>query len=108
MIIYTIIAYSLLLISFLAFFVALKGRLIFYWISALAMYIFSFLGGFSIGQITVGLTFIPLTLGFASMLGWIRQNFHRTLFAGLGFVLGIFMVILVGNNLFYPIFMWFG
>jgi|SRR5699024_4246949 len=107
MFIYTIIAYSLLLISFLTFFAGLKGRPIYYWISAFSMYIFSFLGGFSIGQITVGLTFIPLTLGIASAFGWFKRVVHHAFFAGVGFVIGIFLVILVGNELFYPIFMFF-
>jgi|SRR5690625_5291261 len=104
MFIYTIIAYSALLISIITFIIALNKRPVFYWISALSIYIFSFLGGFSIGQLTVGLTFIPLSLAIASMFGWTRNKIQNALFAGLGFVVGFFMVILVGNTLFYPIF----
>ncbi|HLR71053.1 MAG TPA: hypothetical protein VK085_06440 [Pseudogracilibacillus sp.] len=107
MLIYTIIAYSALIMSIVSFIIALKGRTIFYWVSALSIYLFSFLSGFSIGQITVGLTFIPITLGVAVSLGWIRQNFHHALFTGLGVAIGVIMVAFWGNKLFYPIFIWF-
>src|SRR5690625_1710202 len=107
MFIYTIIAYTTLFISVITFIIALNNRPSFYWFSALSMYIFSFLGGFSIGQITVGLTFIPLTLAIASMFGWSQSKIQNTVFAGLGIVIGFFMVVLVGNELFYPIFIFF-
>lgn len=107
MLIYTIIAYSALIMSIVSFIIALKGRTIFYWFSALSIYLFSFLSGFSIGQITVGLTFIPITLGVAVSFGWIRQNFHHALFTGLGVAIGVIMVAFWGNKLFYPIFIWF-
>lgn|SRR5690625_2754623 len=107
MYIYTIIFYLTFIISCTTFILALKECPTLYWISALSIYIYSFLGGFSIGQITVGLTFIPLTLAIASSLGWIRRNYHRALFSGLGFVIGIYAVVFIGNELFYPILMFF-
>ncbi len=104
---FTFLFYFLLLLFIFTFILALNGHPAFYLLSAFSIYICSFLGGFSIGQITVGLTFIPLTLGIASFLGLIKKGHHTPLYAGLGLIIGIFAVIFIGNELFYPIFMFF-
>src|SRR5690625_7733168 len=70
----TILAYSLLFIAIISFVFAIMYHYHFYWLSALSIYIFSFLGGFSIGQITVGLTFIPLILAIGHSFQWIKSQ----------------------------------
>lgn len=104
---YTILFYSLFLLFIITFILAINGRPALYWIAALSIYVCSFLGGFSIGQITVGLTFIPLTLGIASVFGLMKKRYQSALFAGVGLIIGVFAVIFIGNELFYPIFKFF-
>src|SRR5690625_7221144 len=71
---FSIIAFSSLVIAMISTYFAIKGSSRLCWVSALAMYIFSFLAGFSIGQITVGCTFIPLALGSGYSFRWIKNK----------------------------------
>lgn len=82
--IFSIIAYSALVTAIVSLIFAISGRHRLYWISAIAIYIFSFITGFSIGQLTVGLTFIPLTLAIGFSFGWIKRKADSYLFAGVG------------------------
>lgn len=74
----------------------------FYWIAALSIYLFSSIAGFSVGQIAVGFTFIPLTLAIGYTCKWIKTDTHAILFFFAGCVIGWLMVVFVGNWLFYP------
>ncbi len=103
-IIFSLIAFSALIIAIVSIFFAIRGKYQFYWISAIGIYIFSFIAGFSIGQMTVGLTFIPLTLAIGYSFGWIKNKIHSIIFLCLGILIGFLMVIYVGNLLFYPLF----
>ena len=101
--IYSVIAFSALIIAIVSAIAAIKGKYRFYWISAIAIYIFSFLAGFSIGQITVGLTFIPLLLAIGHSLGWIKNKKHSGIFVGIGINIGFLMVTYVDDAwLFFP------
>ncbi|MBX4148692.1 hypothetical protein [Paenibacillus lautus] len=102
--IYTVIAYSALIVAVLSLLLAIIGKRQFYWISALGIYVFSFIAGFSIGQVTVGLTFIPLTLAIGYSFGWIKNKVHSIISLCLGTLIGVLMVVYVGNMLFYPLF----
>jgi hypothetical protein len=93
----TVIAYVSLLISIITLIFAIRGAHQLYWISAAGIYIFSFLAGFSIGQFTVGLTFILLALAIGYTLGRIKGKVHYCIFAGCGIVVGIFMVTSADN-----------
>lgn len=104
MAIFSVIAFSALIVAIVSLFLAFKGKYQFYWISTIGIYIFSFLAGFSIGQITVGLTFIPLILAIGHSIGWIKTKTHSVIFLCLGIIIGFLMVIFVGNLLFYPLF----
>src|SRR4051812_12127878 len=104
MLIFSLIAFSALIVAIVSPFFAINGKYQFYWISAIGIYIFSFLAGFSIGQLTVGLTFIPLTLAIGYSLGWIKNKVHSIISLCLGTLIGFIMVIYVGNLLFYPLF----
>jgi hypothetical protein len=105
--IFSLIAFSALFISIVSIIFAIKGKHQFYWISSLGIYIFSFLAGFSIGLVTVALTFIPLTLAIGYSFGWIKTKTHRIISLGFGILVGSLMVIYVGNWLFYPLFFLF-
>lgn len=102
--IYSVIAFSALVVAIVSLFFAFIGSFQFYWLSAICIYIFSFLAGFSVGQITVGLTFIPLVLAIGYSFGWIKNRTHSISFLFLGIITGFFMVKFVGNLLFYPLF----
>lgn len=104
MLIFSVIAFFALIVAIVSTFFAIKGRYHLYWVSAIGIYVFSFLAGFSIGQMTVGLTFIPLTLAIGYSFGWIKNKKQSSLFLCLGILIGFLMVIYVGNLLFYPLF----
>lgn len=101
--IFSLIAFSALIVSIVSTVFAIKGKYQLYWISAIGIYIFSFLAGFSIGQLTVGLSFIPLTLAIGYSLGWIKNKVHSIIFLCLGTLIGFLMVNYVGSLLFYPL-----
>ena len=104
MAIFSVIAYSALVAAIVSFVFAIAGRYLFYWISAISIYIFSFLAGFSIGQMTVGLTFVPLVMAIGHSFGWIKNKTHSLIFLCSGFIIGFLMVKFIGNLLFYPLF----
>jgi hypothetical protein len=101
--IFSVIAFSTLIVSVVSLVLAFKGRHQYYWTAAIGIYIFSFLAGFSIGQLTVGLTFIPLILAIGYTLGWIRSKVHMFMFLTLGIIIGFLMVLFVDDAwLFFP------
>lgn len=103
MLIISIIAFLALIIFIVSTLAAIMGKYQLYWVSAIGIYIFSFLAGFSIGQITVGLTFIPLTLAIGHSLGWIKNKIHSGVFLCIGILIGYLMVFYVDDaNLFFP------
>jgi hypothetical protein len=105
-VIFSVIAFSSLFIAFVAAVIAIRGKHLFYWFSAIGMYIFSFLAGFSIGQLTIGLTFIPLTLAIGYTFGWIKTKVHNIIFVILGILIGFLIVLFVDDAwLFFPL--WF-
>lgn len=100
----TIIAYSLLFTAIISFVFGMMYHYHFYWLSTLAIYFFSFMGGFSIGQITVGLTFIPLILALGYSFKWIKEQTQVFILLGVGCLVGFLSVVFIGNYLFYPLF----
>ncbi|WP_246629013.1 hypothetical protein [Mesobacillus maritimus] len=87
--------------------IAIKGNYRFYWISAISIYIFSFIAGFSVGQLTIGLTFIPFILALAYTFGWIKTRIHNVMFVSLGILIGVLMVLFVDDAwLFFPLWFW--
>ncbi|QUW20444.1 hypothetical protein JSQ81_11280 [Sporosarcina sp. Marseille-Q4063] len=82
---------------------AIKGNHRLYWISATGIYVFSFITGFSIGQLTVAFTLIPLILAIGYSFGWIKSKVHAVILLCLGVVTsGLVVVFDVGNWLFLP------
>ncbi|WP_206747171.1 hypothetical protein, partial [Mycobacteroides abscessus] len=68
MLIFSVIAFAALIISVVSTLSAIKGKSQHYWYAALGVYIFSLIAGFSIGQITVGFTFVLLALAIGYSL----------------------------------------
>lgn len=84
----------------------MKGNYRLYWLSTLGMYIFSFIAGFSIGQLTIGLTFIPLSLAIGHTFRWIKNRLHSMLFLFIGVLVGVIVILFVDDTwLFIPF--WF-
>ena len=97
------VAYFPLIVAVLAFILAVLGKRKFYWISALGIYLFSFIAGFSIGQLTVGLTFIPLLLAIGFSFDWIKTKANYLWTAGSGILIGIIVVAFVDDRYtFFP------
>lgn len=97
------IAYGTLFISIVSFIFGCYRNQHFHWLAACAMYIFSFLGGFSIGQLTVGLTFIPLTLAIGHLFHLNHTTKQRIILIVSGVVIGIVVVLFVRSVIFYPL-----
>ncbi|MFD2656871.1 hypothetical protein [Gracilibacillus thailandensis] len=95
---YTILAYSSLTVALLSVVLAVSGKRYYYWVSAIGIYIFSFLAGFSIGQLTVGLTFIPLVLAVGYTFGWIKNKAQILIVLSIGVLIGIIMVFFVDDK----------
>ncbi|WP_245809664.1 hypothetical protein [Cohnella massiliensis] len=97
MLIFSIIAFSALAVAMVSLIIAISGKHRYYWITAIGIYIFSFIAGFSIGQLTVGLTFIPLALAIGLSLGWIKRKSDYVLSVGVGTVMGVIVVMFVDD-----------
>jgi hypothetical protein len=103
MLIFSVIANSALIVAVVSLLLAIKGKQRLYWISAIGIYVFSFIAGFSIGQLTVGLTFIPLTLAIGFSVGWIKGKTEYLLSVLVGILLGVIFVMFVDDYYtFYP------
>lgn len=101
----TIIAYMSLFIAIISMVFAVVATYHFYWAAALGIYIFSFIAGFSIGQITVALIFIPVVLGIAHAFKKVTSKLTALKYISYGSLLTSLIIFLeMGNYLFYPIF----
>jgi hypothetical protein len=101
--IFSVIACSSLIIAIISTIFALKGNIGFYWISAIGIYIFSFLAGFSIGQFTVGFTFVFLSMSIGFTFKLIKRKLDYVIFISGGVLVGFLMVFFVDDYwLFYP------
>lgn len=98
----TAIAYGSLLVCVMSSILALKGIHQLYWVSAVSIYFFSFMAGFTIGLFTVGLTFVFLSLAIGYSLGRIKGKVQYSLFTGVGFIAGFLIVVIFGDWVFLP------
>lgn len=102
---FSIIAFSALMATIVSTFFVIIGRHQLYWIAAIGIYIFSFIAGFSIGQLTVGLTFILLSLAIGYSFHWLRSKSRLSICLSSGVLIGLLMVLFVDDYwLFYPLF----
>ncbi|WP_042463270.1 hypothetical protein [Neobacillus dielmonensis] len=101
--------FSLILILSLILFIlsisfALKGKKRYYYLAAIAIYIFSLIASWSIGQITVGLTSIFLALAIGYSLNLIKTRLQITICSGIGMLIGLFVVFFIDDAyLFFPL-----
>jgi len=103
MFIFTVIAFTSLIIAVVAIVMAVRGKRNHYWTAAAAIYIFSFLAGFSIGQLTVGITFVLVVLALGYSLKLIKTHLQLFTFLFAGMATGILLVMFVDDYwLFYP------
>jgi uncharacterized membrane protein len=93
----TVIAYVSLLVFVTCFIIAIKGPHQLYWISAVGIYVFSFIAGFTFGQFTVGLTFVCLSLAIGYSFRWIKGKADYTLFTAVGIIVGGIIVKFVDD-----------
>ena len=100
---FSILAFFTLFIFILTAVIAINGNHKYYWVAAVSIYIFSFFSGFSVGQVTVGLTFIMLTLAIGYSLKWIKTKVHTTIFVVIGFLIAYLLITFVDDGyIFYP------
>jgi hypothetical protein len=104
MFIFSVIAFAALILSIVSTLLAIKGKHQLYWIATIGIYIFSMIAGFSIGQITVGFTFVFLALAIGHTFNMIKNKLHFTTFLGVGFLVGFTMVAFIDDSwLFFPL-----
>lgn len=102
--IYLTIGFFVLISVVFVTFLAIKGNHQFYWVSAIGIYLLSyFVLFFGIGSIMAILSFVLLTLAIGYSFGWIRGIASSIIFICLGILVGILLVFLLGEYLFYPL-----
>ncbi|WP_010676566.1 hypothetical protein [Bacillus timonensis] len=101
--VYSLIAILSLFLFFITVIFAIKGDHRYYWVAAISIYVFSFVGGFSVGQLTVGIVVICLTLAIGYTFKWIRTKTQSLLALGIGVITAYIMVVYIDDAyLFYP------
>jgi len=88
-----VLFYLLVGITLLAIILAIKISPRYYWLGAFTSYIFSFLGGFSIGLYTLSITFILFALALAHTLRWIKSPLHSFLIIFAALVIWMIMIL---------------
>jgi len=73
-IIFSVIAITSLIIAILATFFAAKERYQLYFVSVLGILIFTYLYGFTVGQMAVCLSFIPITIAIQYSVRLVRNR----------------------------------
>jgi hypothetical protein len=71
--------YSLAILTLASAVLAVVFNPRWYWLAALLSWIVSFLGGFSIGMLTLVLAFIFLALALGHQFGWIKTRLHAVI-----------------------------
>lgn len=75
-----------------------------YWVAALAAWIFSFLASFSIGIYTLAIAYAFAALAVGHSLGWLRRTSHDVLAAACGIAVWVLLVSTVDDYwLFFPV-----
>ncbi len=98
------LALLLLIVGFGALLAAASDRPRWYWGAALATWVFSFLGGFSIGLYTLSATFILTALAIGHSLGLIRRTQHSLLAVIGGLSVWLLLITTVDDYwLFFPL-----
>lgn len=95
------IMFFTLIIMILTTYYALKGNHGLYWISTIAIYLFSLLMSFTIGLLTVGFAFVTLSLAIGYTFGWINNRVRLGLFCTIGVLVGFVMVYFIRDDLFF-------
>lgn len=99
----TIGFFTLIAVVFVTFF-AIKGNHQFYWFSAIGIYLLSyFVLFFGIGSMMAVLSLVSLTLAIAHSFGWIKSKVSSIIFLCLGVLIGILLILLLGEYFFYPL-----
>jgi|GEM_PF-1911158 len=76
LVIFSILAYLMLAVTGLAVWLAVKGDKKYYWVGGIAMYFFSFIAGFSIGLLTLSISFVLLALAITHRMRWVNNSWH--------------------------------
>ena len=102
--IYLTMGFLILIAVVFGTFFAIKGNHQFYWVSAIWIYLLSyFVLFFGVGNIIAVLSFVSLTLAIGYSFGWIKSMVSSIIFVSLGILIGIILVFLLGDYLFYPL-----
>lgn len=86
-----VITFSILFITIIFILIAIKGKHHYYWYASLGMLVFSILSGFSIGRITIGVTFLLLSLAIGYSLYLIQNKLNLITFLALGLLFGLLL-----------------
>lgn len=74
------VAYSFLGLGIITWIGAIKQDYKWYWLAAVCLYIFSFLGSFTIGILTLAFTFIFCMLALGHALNQINNPYHSAIY----------------------------
>lgn len=94
------LTFFILIVAGSSTYFAIKGNHRLYWVSAVSIYLFSFLTSFTIGLLTVGLSFVSLVLAIGYSFDWIKGKMNLVTFLGIGILIGFLMIYYVRDDLF--------
>lgn len=100
----SILFYLLVALTILAVILAVGVSPKYYWLGALTSYIFSFLGGFTIGLCLLSITFILLALALAHTWGWIHKPLHSMVTISMAVIIWLVSIKTIDDYwLFWPL-----
>ena len=102
----TVIALYSLILALVAFFLGIEHSPKWYFVSAFAMYIFSFMTGFSIGRYMLNVTFSLLALALAHLLVKTRQKFWSLLLSAVSMIIGFSVWALISMFVQFSVMFW--
>jgi len=101
--IFSILFYLSVGITFFLILLSIKKHPKYYWLGALTSYIFSFLGSWSIGLYTLSITFVLLALAFSHKMGWIKSIFHSLVVIVISLLIWFLSITFIDDYwLFFP------
>jgi len=100
----SIVYYSLAILTLACAALAIVRSPRWYWAAALLSWIVSFLGAFSIGLLTLALTFVFLALAIGNQFDWIKTRIHGLVAVLAGVAVWVVAIATVDDYwLFFPL-----
>ncbi|MDQ7094030.1 hypothetical protein REC12_10560 [Desulfosporosinus sp. PR] len=102
----TFVAFGSLGVALLTFLLGILHNPKWYYISALMMYIFSFMTGFSIGYYVLSVTFVLLALALVHSIVKVKRSVWNVLLSSVALIVGYVFWLIISSYIPYSQFYW--